>query len=177
MAAASNEVTARRRRNAVVFLPLIAFAALTALFFYRLGAGDPSRLPSALIGRPIPVTDLPPLPGLERDGKPEYAVIPMAECAESGQWSKSWRTFATSTRHWPDAIGASSPSRSPPPSWDGASPISAWREHRGLSQSQLAAAAGLRVEEFAQFENGTRKPAPATLRKIAKLLRARTSTT
>jgi cytochrome c biogenesis protein CcmG/thiol:disulfide interchange protein DsbE len=70
MAAASNEVTARRRRNAVVFLPLIAFAALTALFFYRLGAGDPSRLPSALIGRPIPVTDLPPLPGLERDGKP-----------------------------------------------------------------------------------------------------------
>ncbi len=70
MAAASNEVSARRRRNALVFLPLIAFTALTALFFYRLGAGDPSHLPSALIGRPIPVTDLPPLPGLERDGKP-----------------------------------------------------------------------------------------------------------
>jgi cytochrome c biogenesis protein CcmG/thiol:disulfide interchange protein DsbE len=53
-----------------VFLPLVAFAALAAVFFYRLGAGDPSRLPSALIGRPIPVTDLPSLPGLERDGKP-----------------------------------------------------------------------------------------------------------
>src|SRR5512146_2654282 len=62
--------SARRRHNVLVFLPLVAFAALVALFFYRLGTGDPSRLPSALIGRPIPATDLPPLPGLERDGKP-----------------------------------------------------------------------------------------------------------
>ncbi len=33
-------------------------------------AGDPSRIPSALIGHPAPKTDLPPLAGLERDGKP-----------------------------------------------------------------------------------------------------------
>src|SRR6187399_1189389 len=70
MITASSEGSARRRRNALVFLPLVAFAALAALFFYRLGTGDPSRLPSALIGRPIPATDLPPLRGLERDGKP-----------------------------------------------------------------------------------------------------------
>ncbi|HET9415460.1 MAG TPA: DsbE family thiol:disulfide interchange protein, partial [Pseudolabrys sp.] len=70
MTTASSEGSARRRRNVLVLLPLIAFAALAALFFYRLGIGDPSRLPSALIGRPIPATDLPPLPGLERDGKP-----------------------------------------------------------------------------------------------------------
>ncbi|HET7383541.1 MAG TPA: DsbE family thiol:disulfide interchange protein, partial [Pseudolabrys sp.] len=37
--------------------------------FYRLGTGDPSHIPSALIGRPVPATDLPALPGLERDGK------------------------------------------------------------------------------------------------------------
>jgi cytochrome c biogenesis protein CcmG/thiol:disulfide interchange protein DsbE len=70
MSTASSEGSAKRRRNVLVFLPLLAFAALAALFFYRLGAGDPSRLPSALIGHPIPATDLPPLPGLERDGKP-----------------------------------------------------------------------------------------------------------
>ena len=70
MTTASSEGSARRRRNALVFLPLVAFAALAALFFYRLGTGDPSQLPSALIGRPIPATDLPPLPGLERNGKP-----------------------------------------------------------------------------------------------------------
>ncbi|HET7912008.1 MAG TPA: DsbE family thiol:disulfide interchange protein [Pseudolabrys sp.] len=70
MTTASSEGSARRRRNVLVFVPLVAFAALAALFFYRLGAGDPSRLPSALIGHPIPATNLPPLPGLERDGKP-----------------------------------------------------------------------------------------------------------
>jgi len=70
MRTASSEGSAKRRRNVLVFLPLLAFAALAALFFYRLGAGDPSRLPSALIGHPIPATNLPPLPGLERDGKP-----------------------------------------------------------------------------------------------------------
>jgi cytochrome c biogenesis protein CcmG/thiol:disulfide interchange protein DsbE len=58
------------RRRMIVFIPLIAFLALTALFVLRLGAGDPSRIPSALIGHPAPRTDLPPLAGLEREGKP-----------------------------------------------------------------------------------------------------------
>ena len=57
------------RRRMLVLLPLVAFLALAALFVLRLGAGDPSRIPSALIGRPAPRTDLPPLAGLERDGQ------------------------------------------------------------------------------------------------------------
>jgi cytochrome c biogenesis protein CcmG/thiol:disulfide interchange protein DsbE len=61
--------TAAPRRRTVVVLPLLAFLALAALFMYRLGAGDPSRIPSALIGQPAPLTDLPPVAGLERDGK------------------------------------------------------------------------------------------------------------
>jgi cytochrome c biogenesis protein CcmG, thiol:disulfide interchange protein DsbE len=69
MTAASSEETARKQRNLLVLLPLIIFFALAALFFYRLGVGDPARIPSALIGRPAPATDLPPLPGLERNGK------------------------------------------------------------------------------------------------------------
>ena len=58
------------RRRLIVLVPLVGFLALAALFMYRLGAGDPSRIPSALIGHPAPETNLPPLPGLERDGKP-----------------------------------------------------------------------------------------------------------
>jgi cytochrome c biogenesis protein CcmG/thiol:disulfide interchange protein DsbE len=58
------------RRRTVVLLPLLAFLALSALFMYRLGSGDPSRIPSALIGKTAPQTDLPPVAGLERDGKP-----------------------------------------------------------------------------------------------------------
>jgi cytochrome c biogenesis protein CcmG, thiol:disulfide interchange protein DsbE len=56
------------RRSWLVALPLIAFLALAALFWLRLGSGDPSRIPSALIGRPAPQTALPPLPGLVNNG-------------------------------------------------------------------------------------------------------------
>lgn len=58
------------RRRLVVIVPLALFLALAALFLFRLGAGDPSLIPSALIGRPAPATDLPPVAGLMRDGKP-----------------------------------------------------------------------------------------------------------
>ncbi|MDP2411346.1 MAG: DsbE family thiol:disulfide interchange protein [Pseudolabrys sp.] len=61
---------AKTRRNILVLLPLAIFLSLAALFFFRLGSGDPSRLPSALIGQPAPKTDLPPMAGLERDGMP-----------------------------------------------------------------------------------------------------------
>jgi len=54
----------RRRRPWLMALPLVAFAALAALFWFRLGSGDPSKIPSALIGRPAPQTTLPPLEGL-----------------------------------------------------------------------------------------------------------------
>jgi cytochrome c biogenesis protein CcmG/thiol:disulfide interchange protein DsbE len=59
------------RRPILVLLPLAIFIALAALFFFRLGSGDPSRIPSALIGRPAPDTNLAAVPGLlTRDGKP-----------------------------------------------------------------------------------------------------------
>jgi cytochrome c biogenesis protein CcmG, thiol:disulfide interchange protein DsbE len=70
MSTVSNETSGKKRRNILVLLPLAVFLAIAALFFYRLGSGDPSRIPSALIGHPIPVTDLPTLSGLEHDGKP-----------------------------------------------------------------------------------------------------------
>jgi cytochrome c biogenesis protein CcmG/thiol:disulfide interchange protein DsbE len=57
-----------------VLLPLVLFLALAAIFFFRLGSGDPSRVPSALIGAPAPKTDLPPLEGLTRDGRPVPGV-------------------------------------------------------------------------------------------------------
>lgn len=64
------DAPARPRRRLLVLLPLIAFAALAALFYGRLFSGDPSRLPSALIGREAPSLDLPALDGLTRDGAP-----------------------------------------------------------------------------------------------------------
>jgi cytochrome c biogenesis protein CcmG/thiol:disulfide interchange protein DsbE len=53
-----------------VILPLVGLICVAGLFWYRLGAGDPSQLPSALIGRPVPGNDLPPIPELTREGQP-----------------------------------------------------------------------------------------------------------
>jgi cytochrome c biogenesis protein CcmG/thiol:disulfide interchange protein DsbE len=59
-----------RRSRLLVLLPLVAFLALAALFYGRLFSGDPSRVPSALIGRQAPAIDLPALEGLTREGQP-----------------------------------------------------------------------------------------------------------
>jgi len=50
-----------RRRRAWLLAPLLAFLALVALFYFQLGAGDPSRIPSALLNKPVPDFALPPI--------------------------------------------------------------------------------------------------------------------
>jgi cytochrome c biogenesis protein CcmG/thiol:disulfide interchange protein DsbE len=59
---------APRTSRWMMALPLVAFAALAAIFWFRLGNGDPSRIPSALIGHPAPPTALPALEGLVNNG-------------------------------------------------------------------------------------------------------------
>jgi cytochrome c biogenesis protein CcmG, thiol:disulfide interchange protein DsbE len=54
----------------ILLVPLLGFSALAALFFFQLSSGDPSRIPSALIGHPVPQLALAALPGLERNGVP-----------------------------------------------------------------------------------------------------------
>lgn len=57
------------RRRLVVALPLILFAGLAAIFLVRLYGGDPSRLPSALIGKQVP----------------DFKLEPLAELVDGGQ--------------------------------------------------------------------------------------------
>ena len=73
-----NGATRPQRRSWLVALPLIAFAVLAGLFWFRLGAGDPARIPSALIGRPAPQTKLPPLEGLVAGGTQVPGLDPAA---------------------------------------------------------------------------------------------------
>ncbi|MBC8013019.1 MAG: DsbE family thiol:disulfide interchange protein [Methyloceanibacter sp.] len=62
-------------------LPLLIFAVLAGLFWYALQGGDPSRLPSALIGKPVPDFALPGLEGLSAEGKevPGFASSDLAQ--------------------------------------------------------------------------------------------------
>jgi cytochrome c biogenesis protein CcmG/thiol:disulfide interchange protein DsbE len=64
MSEPSTTKAAPRTSRWLMALPLIAFAALAAIFWFRLGNSDPSRIPSALIGHPAPQTTLPALDGL-----------------------------------------------------------------------------------------------------------------
>ena len=75
--------TAPPRRLFLMALLLLLFAALAVLFWFRLGSGDPSKIPSALIGRPAPQTALPPLQGLVADGAQVPGSIPPCSKARS----------------------------------------------------------------------------------------------
>lgn len=62
--------TVSRPPRARYLAPLILVVALVGVFFYSLFAGDPSKLPSALIGKPAPQFDIPPIEGFEKNGAP-----------------------------------------------------------------------------------------------------------
>jgi cytochrome c biogenesis protein CcmG/thiol:disulfide interchange protein DsbE len=64
----STSGAAPRSPRWLVALPLLGFIALAGIFLLRLYGGDPSKIPSALIGRPAPQTTLPALEGLVSDG-------------------------------------------------------------------------------------------------------------
>lgn len=54
---------------------------------------------------------------------------------------------------------------------DGESPIRVWREHRGLSVTELAAKAGLSQPYLSQIEKGTRRASATLLEALAMALR------
>ena len=55
--------------------PLVIFSAMAVMFGYALSSGDPSRLPSALIGKPAPQVDFPALKELKANGKPVPGLL------------------------------------------------------------------------------------------------------
>jgi cytochrome c biogenesis protein CcmG/thiol:disulfide interchange protein DsbE len=58
---------AQRARLWIVLIPIVVFAALAALFWKGL-SGEPSKIPSALIGKPVPEFTLAAVPGLTVPG-------------------------------------------------------------------------------------------------------------
>jgi cytochrome c biogenesis protein CcmG/thiol:disulfide interchange protein DsbE len=63
------EETGPSRGRSGFFLPLIITVSLGVLFLVALRSGDPSRLPSVLIGKPVPEFDLPAVEGIAQTGK------------------------------------------------------------------------------------------------------------
>jgi cytochrome c biogenesis protein CcmG/thiol:disulfide interchange protein DsbE len=62
--------TTGAKPKAMLMLPLILVVALLIFLLVALRSGDPSRLPSALIGKLVPEFDLPPVPRVLNDFGP-----------------------------------------------------------------------------------------------------------
>ncbi len=70
-----------RSGRAWVFVPLAIFLAVAIMFQFALKSGDPSKLPSALIGKPVPATDFGALEGLSgvQGPVPGFAAAELAK--------------------------------------------------------------------------------------------------
>ena len=60
----------RSARSQTLILPLGIFSVLAIIFAFALRTGDPSKLPSALIGKTVPAIELQGLEGLTDAGRP-----------------------------------------------------------------------------------------------------------
>lgn len=110
---------------------------------------------------------------IAKDGEPEWAVIPydvyeqLVEDAEMLQDIIDFdRTKAALERGEEELI----PSEVTYSILDGENPIKIWREYRGLTQEQLAQAAGISTPYLSQIETGKRRGTMEVLSAIAKTL-------
>ena len=71
---------ARRSRGGYV-LPLVVVTLMSAFFLMALRSGDPSRLPSPLIGKPVPQFSLAPIEGLAAAGGKSASGVSSADLA------------------------------------------------------------------------------------------------
>ena len=93
-----------------------------------------------------------------KEGQPEYAVIPYATyvqlvedaemLADIHDYDEAIRRIAAGEELIPAEVVYAL--------LDGANPIRVWREHRGVSQAQLASMAGISASYLSQLESGKR---------------------
>jgi Predicted transcriptional regulator len=106
---------------------------------------------------------------IEKNGKPEWAIIPYAE------YQKLLETLETldDVRAFDEAMNSQEellPAKMVRRIVEGGNPIRIWREHRDMSQAELARAAGITPPYLSQLESGARKGSTRALRSLARAL-------
>lgn len=107
---------------------------------------------------------------IERDGKREFAVVPIAIFERLAALVEDAEDAALLDLAKAADDGFRVPSAVANAVLDGMHPIRAWREYRGFTQEALAAQAGISKAYLSQLENGKRAGAFKTLRRLAGLL-------
>jgi ribosome-binding protein aMBF1 (putative translation factor) len=106
---------------------------------------------------------------ITQGGKPAFVVIPIEE----------WRRIEATLKDRTDAAAVRAFLRSPTETFpdavvaailDGASPLKALREHRGLTQAGLAKASATSAVYISQIERGGRRAGRKLLAKLGKAL-------
>lgn len=109
---------------------------------------------------------------IQKDGIPEWAVLPF----DYFQQLLTDSEMLQDIRDYDDAKRAIAQGEELIPVeityaiLDGANPVRVWREHRGLTQQQLADAAGISTPYLSQIESGKRTGSPEVLSAIATVL-------
>ena len=109
---------------------------------------------------------------IERNGNPEWAVIPYEEYLRLVEEAE----MLSDVREYDMAIEAVKQGEELVPSevvyavLDGENPIRVWREYRGYTQQELAEAAGISKPYLSQIETGKRTGTTEVLSAIANAL-------
>ena len=107
---------------------------------------------------------------IEQDGKPAFYVVPAALWERMREAAEYAEDIADLERFEREDDGVRYPAAVALAMADGASPLRAWREHRGLTLQALAETAGLSRAYVSQIEGAKRTGSAATLAKLAQAL-------
>ncbi len=107
---------------------------------------------------------------IERDGKPEYAVLEYPEYERLVAAADLAADFAALAALDADADEEDLPDEMVARLVGGDHPVRVWREHRGMTGRQLADAVAVRQSYISQIETGKREGTIDVLRRIAAAL-------
>jgi DNA-binding XRE family transcriptional regulator len=109
---------------------------------------------------------------IEKEGRPEWAVIPYEEyqrLVEDAEMLQDIRDYDEAMRALAEGEELI-PSEVTYAILDGANPVRVWREYRGLTPRQLAEAASISAAHLSQIESGECGGSADVLAAIAKVL-------
>jgi DNA-binding XRE family transcriptional regulator len=107
---------------------------------------------------------------IEQDGKAVFAVVPIDIWNRIKDAAEDAEDIADIERFQREDDGVRVPLGVVEAQANGAHPVRAWREHRGLTQDALSEASGISKPYLSQIEGGKRDGTTDTLSKIAKAL-------
>ncbi|MBI3960876.1 MAG: helix-turn-helix transcriptional regulator [Chloroflexi bacterium] len=110
---------------------------------------------------------------IERDGKPEWAVVPYAvymQLAEDAEMLQDIRDYDSVKLAIEQSKEELIPAEVAFALLDGENPVKVWREYRGFTQQQLAERAEISTPYLSQIETGKRSGTTEVLLAIAKAL-------